>query len=262
MSSKIRAFGFETRQLHAGQRPDPNTGARAVPIFQTTSYVFEDPESAAAYFNLQEYGNTYSRIMNPTIAVFEERVANLEGGAGAVAFASGLAAQNAALFTLLEPGDHVVSSSALYGGTVNQFKHVLRKMNVELTWVDPDDPRRLAEGGPREHEGVLRRDDRQPGRERAGHRGGGGHRARARAAADRGQHVRLAVPVPPDRVGRRHRDPLGDQVHRRPRHQHRRRGGRVRHCSTGPTGGFPWSPTRRPPTTACSSTRRSARTAT
>src|ERR1700730_11133748 len=76
-----RAFGFETRQLHAGQRPDPNTGARAVPIFQTTSYVFEDPESAAAYFNLQEYGNTYSRIMNPTVAVFEERVANLEGGA-------------------------------------------------------------------------------------------------------------------------------------------------------------------------------------
>ena len=136
---QARAFGFETRQLHAGQRPDPNTGARAVPIFQTSSYVFEDPESAAAYFNLQEYGNTYSRIMNPTTAVFEERVANLEGGAGAVAFASGLAAQNAALFTLLEPGDHVVSSSALYGGTVNQFKHVLRKMNVELTWVDPDD---------------------------------------------------------------------------------------------------------------------------
>src|SRR5580765_7244676 len=134
-----RRFGFETRQLHAGQRPDPNTGARAVPIFQTTSYVFEDPESAAAYFNLQEYGNTYSRIMNPTTAVFEERVANLEGGAGGVAFASGLAAQAAALFTLLEPGDHVVSSSALYGGTVNQFKHVLRKMNVEVTWVDPDD---------------------------------------------------------------------------------------------------------------------------
>jgi O-acetylhomoserine (thiol)-lyase len=132
-------FGFETRQLHAGQRPDPNTGARAVPIFQTTSYVFEDPESAAAYFNLQEYGNTYSRIMNPTTAVFEERVANLEGGSGAVAFASGIAAQAAALFTLLEPGDHVVASQALYGGTVNQLKHLLRKMSVELTWVEPDD---------------------------------------------------------------------------------------------------------------------------
>ncbi|MFD0633735.1 O-acetylhomoserine aminocarboxypropyltransferase/cysteine synthase family protein [Catenulispora yoronensis] len=135
-----REFGFETRQLHAGQRPDPNTGARAVPIFQTASYVFEDPESAAAYFNLQEYGNTYSRIMNPTVAAFEERVASLEGGCGAVAFASGIAAQAAALFTLLEPGDHVVSSSALYGGTVNQFKHLFRKMNVELTWADPDDP--------------------------------------------------------------------------------------------------------------------------
>jgi O-acetylhomoserine (thiol)-lyase len=135
-----REFGFDTRQVHAGQRPDPNTGARAVPIFQTTSYVFEDPESAAAYFNLQEYGNTYSRIINPTVSVFEERMASLEGGCGAVAFASGLAAQAAALFTLLQPGDHVVSSSALYGGTVNQFKHVLRKMNVGLTWVNPDDP--------------------------------------------------------------------------------------------------------------------------
>jgi O-acetylhomoserine (thiol)-lyase len=134
-----RPFGFETRQVHAGQRPDPNTGARAVPIFQTTSYVFEDPASAAAYFNLQEYGNTYSRIVNPTVAVFEERIASLEGGCGAVAFASGLAAQAAALFTLLMPGDHVVSSAALYGGTVNQFKHLLRKLNVELTWVDPDD---------------------------------------------------------------------------------------------------------------------------
>src|SRR5688572_21707558 len=139
-TEQAREFGFETRQVHAGQRPDPNTGARAVPIYQTTSYVFEDPESAAAYFNLQEFGNTYSRIMNPTVAVFEERMASLEGGCGAVAFASGIAAQAATLFTLLLPGDHVVSSSALYGGTVNQFKHLLRKMNVGLTWVDPDDP--------------------------------------------------------------------------------------------------------------------------
>jgi O-acetylhomoserine (thiol)-lyase len=134
-----REFGFDTRQVHAGQRPDPNTGARAVPIYQTTSYVFEDPESAAAYFNLQEYGNTYSRIMNPTVAVFEERMASLEGGCGAVAFASGIAAQAAALFTMLQPGDHVVSSAALYGGSVNQLKHLLRKMSIELTWVNPDD---------------------------------------------------------------------------------------------------------------------------
>jgi O-acetylhomoserine (thiol)-lyase len=134
-----RAFGFDTRQVHAGQRPDPNTGARAVPIFQTTSFVFEDPESAAAYFNLKEYGNTYTRIMNPTLGAFEERMANLEGGAGGVAFASGIAAQAGAFFTLLQPGDHVVASSALYGGTVNQLKHYFRKLSVELTFVDPDD---------------------------------------------------------------------------------------------------------------------------
>ena len=134
-----RAYGFDTRQIHSGQRPDPYTGARAVPIFQTTSYVFEDPDSAAAYFNLQEYGNTYSRIMNPTVATFEERVASLEGGAGAVGFASGLAAQAAAFFTMLTPGDHVVSSSALYGGTLTQLKHLARKLSLEIAFVDPDD---------------------------------------------------------------------------------------------------------------------------
>jgi O-acetylhomoserine (thiol)-lyase len=133
-----RAFGFDTRAVHAGQRPDPYTGARAVPIFQTTSFVFEDPESAAAYFNLQEYGNTYSRIMNPTVAAFEERVGNLEGGAGGVAFASGLAAQAAAFFTMLQPGDHIVASGALYGGSVTQLKHLSRKLGLELTFVDPD----------------------------------------------------------------------------------------------------------------------------
>jgi O-acetylhomoserine (thiol)-lyase len=132
-------FGFATRTVHSGCRPDPTTGARALPIYQTTSYVFEDTESAAAYFNLQEYGNTYSRIMNPTVAAFEERIANLDGGAGAVAFASGLAAQSAALFTLLRPGDHVLCSSALYGGTVTQLKHLLGKLSVCLDFVDPDD---------------------------------------------------------------------------------------------------------------------------
>jgi O-acetylhomoserine (thiol)-lyase len=132
-------FGFDTRAIHAGQRPDPYTGARAVPIFQTASYVFEDVDSAAAYFNLQEYGNTYSRIMNPTVAALEERVASLEGGAGAVAFASGLAAQAAVFFTLFEPGDHVVASRALYGGSLTQLKHVFRKLSVDLDFVDPAD---------------------------------------------------------------------------------------------------------------------------
>ena len=227
-TEEARDFGFETRQVHAGQRPDPNTGARAVPIFQTTSYVFEDPESAAAYFNLQEYGNTYSRIMNPTVAVFEERMANLEGGCGAVAFASGIAAQAAALFTLLQPGDHVVSSSALYGGTVNQFKHLLRKLNVDLTWVDPDDV-----GAWR---AAVRENTKLFYGETIGNPGGNVLDIEAiasiahehEAAADRRQHVRDAVSLSADRVGRRHRRPLGDEVHRRPRHEHRRRRRRFR----------------------------------
>ncbi|MCP5179077.1 MAG: O-acetylhomoserine aminocarboxypropyltransferase/cysteine synthase [Pseudomonadales bacterium] len=136
---KPESYGFHTRAVHAGARPDPTTGARALPIYQTTSFVFEDSESAAAYFNLQEYGNTYSRIMNPTVAAFEERLANLEDGVGAVAFASGLAAQAALFMTILEPGDHVVASAALYGGTVTQFKHLTRKLGVALSFVNPDD---------------------------------------------------------------------------------------------------------------------------
>ena len=134
-----REFGFATRTVHAGCRPDPTTGARALPIYQSTSFVFEDAEAAASYFNLQEYGNTYSRIVNPTVSAFEERIANLDGGVGAVAFASGLAAQSAAFFTLLKPGDHVVASSALYGGTITQLKHFLGKLSVGLDFVDPDD---------------------------------------------------------------------------------------------------------------------------
>src|SRR5260370_14943964 len=132
-----RAFGFDTRSVHAGQRPDPYTGARAVPIFQTTSYVFEDSESAAAYFNLQEYGNTYSRIMNPTVATFEERVASLEGAAGGVAFASGLAAQAAAFFTMLEPGDHIVASGALYGGALAPVQPPARPLHPCLNLFGP-----------------------------------------------------------------------------------------------------------------------------
>jgi O-acetylhomoserine (thiol)-lyase len=133
-------FGFETRAVHAGQRPDPYTGASALPIYQTSAFVFEDTEAAAAYFNLQEYGNIYTRIMNPTVAAFEERIACLEGGIGAVAFGSGLAAQAAIFFTLLQPGDHVVASQAIYGGTIAQFKNTLSKLSVEFTFVNPDDP--------------------------------------------------------------------------------------------------------------------------
>jgi O-acetylhomoserine (thiol)-lyase len=135
----LRQFGFETRAIHAGHRPDPYTGASVAPLYQSSAFAFEDTESAAAYFNLQEYGNIYSRIMNPTVAAFEERVANLEGGVGAVAFASGMAAQVGAFFTMLAPGDHIVASRSIYGGTITQLKITFAKLALDVTLVDPDD---------------------------------------------------------------------------------------------------------------------------
>ncbi len=133
-------YGFETLCLHAGQQPDPATGARAVPIHQTTSYVFDSTDHAAALFNLQTFGNIYGRMTNPTTAVFEERMAALEGGRAAVAAASGMGAQTAALLTLLEAGDEIVASSTLYGGTYSQLHVTFRKMGIRTHFVDPHDP--------------------------------------------------------------------------------------------------------------------------
>lgn len=135
-----RKFGFSTRQLHAGQVPDPTTNARAVPIYQTSSYVFNSAEHAANLFALKEPGNIYSRIMNPTSDVFEERIADLEGGVGALAVASGHAAQAQAIFALAGAGDHIVSASTLYGGTFNQFAYTFPRLGIEVTLVDPRDP--------------------------------------------------------------------------------------------------------------------------
>jgi O-acetylhomoserine (thiol)-lyase len=135
-----RKFGFETLCLHAGQLPDPTTGARAVPIYQTTAYVFDSTDHAASLFNLQTFGNIYTRIMNPTNAVFEERLAALEGGRGALAVASGMAAQMVAIFTIIGSGDELVSSSTLYGGTYSQFDVSFRKLGIETKFVNPDDP--------------------------------------------------------------------------------------------------------------------------
>ena len=133
-------WGFETRQIHAGTAPDPTTGARAVPIYQTTSYVFRDTDHAANLFGLAELGNIYTRIMNPTQEAFEARVADLEGGVGALATASGQAAQTLALLNLAENGGHIVSSASLYGGTYNQLHYTFPKMGVEVSFVeDPDD---------------------------------------------------------------------------------------------------------------------------
>lgn len=133
------SYGFDTLQVHAGARPDPATGARQTPIYQTTAYVFRDADHAAALFNLQEVGYIYSRLTNPTVAVLQERVATLEGGVGAVACSSGHAAQIMALFPLMRPGDNVVVSTRLYGGSITQFSHTIERFGWSATFVDFDD---------------------------------------------------------------------------------------------------------------------------
>lgn len=138
------AYGFGTRAIHAGAQPDPVTGARATPIHQTTSFVFDDAEHASSLFNLQTFGNVYSRISNPTVAVFEERIASLENGRAALACASGMAAQMAALLAILKTGDHIVAASTLYGGTVGQLGVGFARLGIETTFVDPADPENFA----------------------------------------------------------------------------------------------------------------------
>ena len=132
-------YGFDTLQIHAGARPDPATGARQTPIYQTTAYVFRDADHAAALFNLQEVGYIYSRLTNPTVAVLQERVATLEGGVGAVCCSSGHAAQIMALFPLMQPGMNIVASTRLYGGTVTQFSQTIKRFGWSATFVDFDD---------------------------------------------------------------------------------------------------------------------------
>ena len=139
-----QTYRYETLQLHAGQEPAPGTHARAVPIYQTSSYTFEDAAHGARLFGLQEFGNIYTRIMNPTTDVFEKRIAALEGGVAAVATASGQAAQFLALSTIAEAGDNIVSTSYLYGGTYNQFKVTLPRLGIGVTFVEGDDPEAFA----------------------------------------------------------------------------------------------------------------------
>ncbi|WP_418647899.1 O-acetylhomoserine aminocarboxypropyltransferase/cysteine synthase family protein [Thauera butanivorans] len=137
-------YGFDTLCLHAGQIPDAATGSRAVPIYQTTSYVFDSPEEAASLFNLQTFGNVYSRISNPTVAVFEERIAALEAGRAALATGSGMAAQMIALLNICEAGDQIVAARTLYGGTHTQLDVNFRKLGIDTVFVDPDEPENFA----------------------------------------------------------------------------------------------------------------------
>ncbi|MFH2104291.1 MAG: O-acetylhomoserine aminocarboxypropyltransferase/cysteine synthase family protein [Chloroflexota bacterium] len=141
----VHKFGFSTRQLHAGQSPDPGTGANVPPIHQTAAYRFHDTDHAARLFSLEEKGHIYSRISNPTNEVFESRLADLEGGAAAIATSSGHAAQATAILALCQTGDHIVSSAALYGGTISQFIHTFPRLGIAVTMVDPTDVRNFRE---------------------------------------------------------------------------------------------------------------------
>ncbi len=200
-----RVFGFATRALHAGQRPDSETGSRAVPIYQTTSYVFEDTAHAAALFNLQRFGNIYTRIMNPTTGAFEERMAALERGVGALALASGQAAQFIAMASLLPGGRR----DRRCENPLRRHLHAVRRQ------LPPprhrNHVRRSGRSGkfpPRHHAAhalPVWRDHRQSAHERFGYRGGGGGRARAQPAAGHRQHLRIALSLPAHRARRGHR---------------------------------------------------------
>ena len=232
-------YDIETLCLHAGQLPDTATGSRAPPIYQTTSYVFDDADHAASLFNLQTFGNIYTRLMNPTTAMFEERMAALEGGRAAVATASGMSAQMTAFLTLLQGGDHIVSSSKLYGGSYSQLDVNFPKLGIETTFVDPDDPENFARAI-RDNTRVLYAEtignplinvlDIEPV---------------AAIARDAGLPLMLdnTFPTPylcrPIRLGRGHHHPLRHEVHRWPRDVDRRRGRRVGEVSHGTTGSFP-----------------------
>jgi O-acetylhomoserine (thiol)-lyase len=156
-------YGFDTLQIHAGARPDPATGARQTPIYQTTAYVFRDADHAAALFNLQEVGYIYSRLTNPTVAVLQERVATLEGGVGAVACSSGHAAQIMALFPLMRPGDNVIVSTRLYGGSITQFSHTIERFGWSAKFVDFDDLDAIAEAADENTKAVFCESISNPG---------------------------------------------------------------------------------------------------
>ena len=228
-----RQFKPETLAIHAGQIPDAATGARALPIYQTTSFVFDSADHAASLFNLQTFGNVYSRLSNPTVAALEERVAALEGGRAAVASASGMAAEAMALMTILQQGDHVVAAGALYGGSVSMLSVNLAKFGIETSFVDATQPEAFA--------AAIRPNTRALFAESLGNPSmllldiaavADVAHAHGAAAGDR-QHRAVAVPVQPDRLRRRHRGALGHQVPGRPRHHAGRRDGGERQVPLG-----------------------------
>ena len=226
-------YGFDTLALHAGQEVDATTTARAVPIYQSTSYVFNDAEHAANLFSLSEMGNIYTRIMNPTTDVFEKRVAALEKGVGALATASGQAAETLAILNIAGAGDEIVSSAGLYGGTYNLFHYTLPKIGINVKFVDGTDPEAFREAITDKTKGHILRDRRQPGPEHARYRSRCRSRPRGGNPANRGQYLSFAVSRKPAGARGGHRSRIHDEVHRRSRDDHRRRDRGRRHLPVG-----------------------------
>src|ERR1700694_5265915 len=209
-----RLPGFSTLAVHAGAQPDPTTGARVTPIYQTTSFVFNDADHAASLFGLQAFGNIYTRITNPTTSVLEERVAALEGGTAALATASGHAAQVVVFQMLLQPGDEFIAARKLYGGSITQFTHAFKSFGWNVVWADPDDIGSFERAVTPHTKAIFIESIANPG--------GSVTDIEAISAGD-------AVPDPPDRPRRRHRGAFADQISRRPWQFARRHHRRCRH---------------------------------
>ena len=207
-----RLPGFSTLAVHAGAQPDPTTGARATPIYQTTSFVFNDADHAASLFGLQAFGNIYTRIGNPTNAVLEERVAALEGGTAALAVASGHAAQVVVLQQLLMPGDEFIAARKLYGGSINQFTHAFKSFGWNVVWADTDDIESFERAVTPHTKAIFIESIANPFRLRHRYRGDLRGRPQGRRAPDRRQHAGDAVFDPSDRPRRRHRRAFADEV--------------------------------------------------
>ena len=225
--------GFRTRSVHAGGRPDPATGARAVPIYQTSSYVFGDTDEAANLFALQTYGHIYSRISNPTVAAFEERVASLEGGIGAIGTSSGQSAEFLTLAALAGQGDHIVASAQLYGGTRTLMEVTLARFGIETTFLASPEVDDVAAAITPATKAVYVETIANPSGMIPDLAGLSRRRPRPRAPADRRLDDRHALPVPADRARRGHRVAFGHQVHRRARDVARRGDHRIRALPVG-----------------------------
>ena len=226
-------YGFETRAIHAGASPDPVTGARSTPIYQTTSYVFDDVDHAASLFNLHNFGYVYSRLNNPTVAVLEERVASLEGGRAALAAASGHAAQFLIFFTLMDAGDEFIASRNLYGGSLTQFGLSFKKLGWRCNFVDPTDPENFRKALTPHTEAIFLENLANPGGIVVDLERVAAIAHEAGIPLDCRQHLGHTLSLRTLRVGRRHRLPFHDQVSERTWPCARRHRRRVPAASTG-----------------------------